>query len=71
MNRNSSCMRMVQGKRLQTAQPFANLQHRQIVGLAESSSVWGTRRNHWGQNQGCKEDDQALQWTVCRSFPES
>ena len=24
-----------------------------------------------GQNQGCKEDDQALQWTVCWSFPES
>ena len=49
MNRNSSCMPMVQGKRLRTAQPFANLQHRQIIGLAESSSVWGTRRNHRGQ----------------------
>ena len=48
---------MVQGKRLRTAQPFANLQHRQIVGLSESSSVWGTRRNHRGPNQGCKEDD--------------
>ena len=64
-------MRMVLGKRSQTAPPFVNLQHCQIVGLAESSSVWGTRRNHRGPNQGCKEDDQALQWTVCRSFPES
>ena len=65
MNRNSSCMRMVQGKGLRTAQPFANLQHRQFDGLAESSSLWGIRRNHRGPNQGCKEDDQALQWTVC------
>ena len=66
MNRNSSYMRMVQGKRSRTAPPFANLQHRQIVSLAESSLVWGTRRNHRGPNQGCKKDDQALQWTVCR-----
>ena len=51
-----------------TEPSFANLQHRQIVGLTESSSVWGTRRNHRGPNQGCKEDDQALQWTVCRSY---
>ena len=36
------CMRMFKGKRSQTAPPFANLQHRQIGGLAESSSVWGT-----------------------------
>ena len=43
-----------------TEPSFANLQHRQIVGLTESSSVWGTKRNHRGPNQGCKEDDQAL-----------
>ena len=66
MNRNSSCMQMVQGKQSRTEPPFANLQHRQLFSLAESSSVWGTRRN-----QGCKEDDQALQCTVCRLFPES
>ena len=30
--------------------------------------MWGTTRNHRGPNQGCKEDDQALQWTVCRSY---
>ena len=58
-------MWMVQGKQLRTAPPFANLQHRQIVGLAESSSVWGTIRNHRGISRVCKEDDQALQWTVC------
>ena len=51
-----------------TEPSFANLQHPQIVGLTESSSVWGTRRNHRGPNQGCKEDDQTLQWTVCRSY---
>ena len=37
---NPSSMRMVQGKRWGKAPPLANLQHRQIVGLAESSLVW-------------------------------
>ena len=31
----------------------------------------GNKKKSQGPNQGCKEDDQALQWTVCRSFPES
>ena len=33
MNKISSCMGMVLGKRSWTASPFVNLQHRQIVGL--------------------------------------
>ena len=41
-------MRIVQGKQSGTPPPFANLQHRQIVGLAESSSVWGTFKGQIG-----------------------